>query len=99
MTLSNDSIKTIKAGEVLWDQQIPGFGARKQTANGVTAFIVKTRVNGRQKLVTLGRYPVLDIDAAREQARRILEAITIKKIDGFVDQMQGEKHDAKIKTH
>tara|TARA_R110002049_G_scaffold97476_1_gene237582 strand:- start:42 stop:305 length:264 start_codon:yes stop_codon:yes gene_type:complete len=87
MTLSNDSIKTIKAGEVLWDQQIPGFGARKQTANGVTAFIVKTRVNGRQKLVTLGRYPVLDIDTAREQARRILEVITIKKIDGFVDQI------------
>ena len=76
MTLTNRSLDTIKVGKVIWDEKLQGFGARKQSANGSISFILKTRIGGRQTIITIGRYGVLTIQAARAEALRLLGMIS-----------------------
>ena len=76
MTLTNRSLDTIKVGKVIWDEKLQGFGARKQSANGSISFILKTRIGGRQTIITIGRYGVLTVQAARVEALRLLGMIS-----------------------
>ena len=52
LTLS--SVQALSPGTILWDGQAKGFGAQGN-ANGSVSFVVKTRVNGRQRWVTIGK--------------------------------------------
>ena len=56
MTLTNRNIESIQTGKVIWDEKLQGFGARRQSENGSISFILKTRIRGRQKIITIGRY-------------------------------------------
>ena len=76
MSLTNRSLDNIKVGKVIWDEKLQGFGARKQSANGSISFILKTRIGGRQTIITIGRYGVLTIQAARAEALRLLGMIS-----------------------
>ena len=71
-TLTDLAVKKIKppaAGRAEhWDAALPGFGLRV-SSSGVKSWVLMTRVNGRQKRITLGRYPGLRLDKARELAR------------------------------
>ena len=51
----------------VWDALVPGLGLR--VGGRRKSFFVITRVDGRQKRVTLGVHPALTIAAAREKAR------------------------------
>src|SRR5262245_20439959 len=57
--------------DVRWDSAIPGFGVRIYPS-GRKAFILRFRVNGRKRLLTLGMYGPLTLDQARTQARKRL---------------------------
>jgi integrase len=50
-----------------YDSEIPGFGVRI-TAAGAIAFILNYRFRGRERRITIGRYPELTVTAARERA-------------------------------
>jgi hypothetical protein len=76
MTLTNRSIESIQTDKVIWDEKLQGFGARRQSVNGSISFILKTRIRGRQKIITIGRYGVLTFQAARAEALRLLGAIS-----------------------
>jgi hypothetical protein len=52
------------AWDVRWDGTLPGFGGRVYPT-GRKAFILRYRVNGRQRLFTLGTYGPLTLDAQR----------------------------------
>ena len=54
-----------------FDTLLPGFGLRV-TAGGAKSWIVMTRVHGKLKRVTLGRYPALGLADARDQARKVI---------------------------
>ena len=53
------------------DQAIPGFGLRV-TSGGAKSFIVETRINGKTKRITLGRYGKLTPEQARKMAQQLL---------------------------
>ena len=55
----------------LWDGTLAHFGVRVQPS-GVKSFIVQTRVNGRMRKFTLGRYPEMGIGKARREAAAVL---------------------------
>ncbi|MDE0281921.1 MAG: site-specific integrase [Gammaproteobacteria bacterium] len=55
----------------LWDSQLAHFGVRIQPS-GVRSYILQTRVRGRMRKVTLGRFPELSLDAARREGASIL---------------------------
>lgn len=55
----------------LWDTQLAHFGVRIQPS-GVRSYILQTRVRGRMRKVTLGRFPELSLDAARREGASTL---------------------------
>lgn len=65
ITLS--SIKSMKAGETLWDTELSGFGCRYRV-EGVF-FMLKYSLNGRQRFFTIGEWSgALTPDQARQEA-------------------------------
>ncbi|MCP4473301.1 MAG: integrase family protein [Gammaproteobacteria bacterium] len=50
------------------DSVLTGFGIRC-TATGVKSFIIETRINGKTKRYTLGKYPALTPEQARKMAK------------------------------
>ena len=75
IVMTNKTISALQAGQTAWDKEVAGFGARKQTAAGKVSFILKTRIDGKQKKFTLGKFGILTIDAARKQALELLREI------------------------
>jgi integrase len=57
----------------LWDTYLPGFGLRI-SHGGRRTFMVMTRVNGKQRRLTIGRYGEVTLAEARQKARDTLEA-------------------------
>jgi len=56
------------------DQKLPGFVLRV-TANGARSWVVAYWKNGQGRRYTIAPVHLLDLDAAREQARELLHAI------------------------
>lgn len=57
-----------------YDDNLKGFGVRV-TASGVKSFFLETMINGKQRRMTLGRYPSLTIAMAKGEARKLLGKI------------------------
>ena len=70
-------VRSLGAGEVVWDSTVPGFGARRQMGSAV-AYILKYRTaEGRQRWHTIGRHGApWTPDMAREEAQRLLGDVT-----------------------
>jgi integrase len=61
--------------DVRWDPALPGFGVRVYPS-GRKAFILRYRVSGRKRLLTIGTYGPITLEQARTQAKqRIGEVI------------------------
>jgi integrase len=57
--------------KVIWDDELRGFGLRVYP-NGRKVFVVKCRVKGRQRFITIGRHGPVTVDQARVKAIAIL---------------------------
>jgi integrase len=60
--------------QVTWDDEIPGLGCRI-FPSGKKSFVLSYRINGRQRLMTLGAYGVLTLQQARGVARAALAKV------------------------
>lgn len=58
----------------IFDTEVIGFAARVQ-ASGARTFTIDYRFGGRQRRMTLGRWPEWSVTAARERARELRRAI------------------------
>ncbi len=65
----------LDAGETAWDNEVRGFGVRRQARDAV--YVLKTRIRGRQRFLTIGRHQkgVMTPDKARKEAIRLLGLI------------------------
>ncbi len=61
---------TRKAPGEIWDEYLPGFGLRIGKAK--KTFFIMTRINGRQRRITVGNAAVLSLADARDRARDIM---------------------------
>ena len=71
------NIKPPTKGYVItFDNEVTGFGCRV-TAGGAKAFIFNYRVRatGRERRITLGRYPAWSVAAARDKAKALRRAV------------------------
>ena len=66
---------------ITYDADVPGFGARI-TANGARSFVLNYRCAGRERRMTIGRFPTWSATAAREEARELR-----RKVDSGIDPM------------
>ena len=61
---------TRQAPAEIWDEYLPGFGLR--IGKKRKTFFVMTRIDGRQRRITVGNAAVLSLADARDRARQIL---------------------------
>ncbi len=85
---SIEALKPSGAFYYLWDSTLIGFGVRI-TAAGVKSFVLRYRINGRQRIKTLGRVEVLELSEAQALARQRLAA-TYTGADPFTQRGQIE---------
>jgi Arm DNA-binding domain/Phage integrase family len=70
------SLKPPSKGQVdYWDDGLPGFGCRV-SQGGAKTFLLKHD----NRRITLGRYPVISLQNARGEARRLLAEFTLGRI-------------------
>ena len=68
-------LKSAERDEVIWDDDLPGYGIRSKPS-GVRSYLIQYRnAEGRSRRYTLGRYGVLTPDEGRRKARRLLAAV------------------------
>ena len=63
--------------DIRWDEKLSGFGIRIYQS-GKKSFVVFYRTNGRQRLMTLGKYGVLNLDEARKDATAVQDYIAVE---------------------
>ncbi len=59
-----------RGNQIFYDTQLRGFGVRV-TAKGLRSFILNYRLRGRERRLTIGRYPEWTVNAARKRAAEI----------------------------
>ncbi len=77
VTLTERRLRDMKPGpktRLEWDRELKGFGVRI-TSRGVKAFVLRYRVNGRERLATLARCSEITLREARERAGKELAKI------------------------
>jgi integrase len=78
-----------RGATITYDADVAGFGARI-TADGARAFVLNYRCAGRERRMTIGRFPTWSATAAREEARELR-----RKVDSGIDPMvEREAQDA-----
>ncbi len=74
-TIGLREVRSLQPGQVVWDKNVPGFGARRQKSESITFVVFYRTKAGRQRWVTIGRYGAMTPTEAREEARRILSEV------------------------
>src|ERR1019366_4972454 len=76
------AVQALKPGETIWDanhnEAVRGFGIRRQRGDAV--YVIKYRIFGRQRFVTIGRHgSPWTPDKARREAKRLLGLVAAGK--------------------
>src|SRR5215472_15718791 len=68
-------IEGMMPGGVIWDAEVRGFGIRHRARDRV--YLLKTRIKGRQRILTIGRHGrgAWGPESARREAIRLLGLI------------------------
>jgi integrase len=70
--ITKRSVDALVAGALIWDDELPGFGARRRES-GATYYFLKYRVGARQRWYTIGRHGApWTPEGARKEALRLL---------------------------
>lgn len=80
MKLTDTGIRALlvkpKGQKTHWDGTLKGFGCRV-SQGGTKSFVVQH--GPERRLITIGRYPIISLADAREEAKRILAELTLGK--------------------
>ena len=82
-------IRSVQAGETIWDGSVSGFGARRQATSVVSYFVMYRTKDGRKRTHTIGKHgSPWSPEAARQEARRVLGEVA-KGADPMADKIAG----------
>jgi integrase len=71
--ITKSTVEKLGLNEVLWDQSLVGFGARRQRKH--IHYLLRYRLNGHQRFHSIGRHGTFTPDTARTEAQRLLGLI------------------------
>src|SRR6516164_7250780 len=74
--VTKSAVERLSAGQVLWDTSLVGFGARKQLRH--VHYLLRYRLNGHQKFISIGRHGMWTPDIARTEAKRLLGLVAAR---------------------
>ena len=70
------TVEKLPLNAVLWDTALVGFGVRRQCRHPF--YLVRYRLNGRQRFHTIGRNGAWTPDTARTEAKRLLGLVATR---------------------
>jgi len=70
------TVEKLPLNAVLWDTSLVGFGARRQRRH--VHYLLRYRINGHQRFVSIGRHGTFTPDTARNEARLLLGLVASK---------------------
>ena len=73
--ITADLVKAMQVGDVLWDNEVRGFGVRHRARDRI--YLLKVRVRGKQRVLTIGRHGrgAFGPESARREAQRLVGLI------------------------
>jgi len=80
MRLRNEDIvkmqyeKANNKQDIRWDSRLRGFGIRIYPTGSKT-YVVAYRIHGKRKIKTFGRFEEMDVEAARQKAKELLNEV------------------------
>lgn len=67
MALTERRVEAMRPNTVIWDRTVPAFGCRRRNSR-VRTFILMRRIDGRLRLLTMGRWGAITVAQARRLA-------------------------------
>jgi integrase len=75
--VTKTAVERLGQGQLLWDQVVNGFGARRQRR--AVFYLLRYRLNGSQRFITIGRHgSPWTPDTARTEAKRLLGLVAAR---------------------
>jgi hypothetical protein len=75
-TIGLKNVRALQPGQIIWDDKVAGFGARRQKGPAVAYVLFYRTKEGRQRWHTIGKHgSPWTPDSARNEARRVLGAV------------------------
>src|SRR5262249_44465776 len=74
--ITKSVVEKLPLNSVVWDTALVGFGVRRQRRHPF--YLLRYRINGRQRFITIGRHGMWTADAARTEAQRLIGLIATK---------------------
>ena len=71
--ITKSVVDRLQPGSMVWDTQLIGYGVRRQRRSAF--YLIRYRINGRQRFLTLGRHGAFTPDTARREATRLLGVV------------------------
>jgi integrase len=72
-------VRALRPGGIIWDQSLPGFGARRQRSEAISYVLFYRTREGRQRWYTIGRHGApWTPESARDEAQRLLGGVANK---------------------
>jgi integrase len=95
--LTKATVEKMPSGSIIWDQQVIGFGARRQT-KGIFYYL-RYRLNGSQRMLSIGRHgSPWTVEQARKEAQRLLGSV-VTGVDPFAKQSAAEMFGACVEQY
>ena len=83
--ITKTTVERLQLNVVLWDQSLVGFGARRQLRH--VHYLLRYRLNGHQRFITIGRHGMWTPDSARNEAKRLL-GLVASKVDPATERVR-----------
>jgi integrase len=74
--VTKSTVEKLGSNSVLWDTSLVGFGARRQRRH--VHYLLRYRINGKQRFASIGRHGAWTPDTARTEAKRLLGLVASK---------------------
>jgi integrase len=71
------TIDSLEPNSLVWDTEVRGFVARRQFSEVITYSVIFRNRENRQHWYKLGRHPILTPHLARQEAIKVLRAVTL----------------------
>ncbi len=74
MSITKERVEKLPVGGLLWDEDLHGFGVRRQ--RGKPVYFVKARIDGKQRWLTIGPHgSPWTAQTARSEAKRLIGSV------------------------
>jgi integrase len=95
--ITKTAVDRLQPGTMLWDSTLVGFGARRQLRH--VHYLLRYRMNGKQRFHSIGRNGTWTPDTARTEARRLL-GLVAQRVDPASERVRsGETFGAEVERY